>query len=363
MRLVYLTLEAPREGQASYTHVHEMIAGLKKRGWDIRLYQPSYTRKPISPNLLIRLVLCVALQIRLWLGWQRGAVIYVRGHYLAFPTALLARIFGIPIFHEINGPYEDVFVSYPALNSVRPVLIWMQRVQYRWATGLVAVTDELCQWAVRESGGVACQLISNGANITLFHPGVPRPAAVPEHYVVFFGGLARWHGIPLMLDAINHPDWPDAVHLVVIGDGQCSTLVHDAASRNQKVHALGRMAYLDLPPYVAHALAGLVPISNPGRRSETGLLPLKLFETLACGVPALVTDFPGQADLVRGASCGLVVPSDDPGALARAVASLAGDPSAAQAMGRRGHALVLADHSWDARAAQTDAMLRAGCAS
>ena len=359
MRLVYLTLEAPREGQASYTHVHEMIGGLKTRGWDIQLYQPPYTRQPVSPHLLMRLVLCMGLQIRLWLGWRRGAIIYVRGHYLAFPTAVLARILNVPIFHEINGPYEDVFISHPGLNRVRPVLIWMQRVQYRWATGLVAVTDELCRWAMQESGGVACQLISNGANTALFHPDAPSPPGVPERYVVFFGGLARWHGIPLMLDAINHPDWPDAVHLVVIGDGQCSALVHDAALRNPKIHAVGRVTYRNIPPYVAHAMAGLVPISNPGRRSETGLLPLKLFETLACGVPAIVTDFPGQADLVRGAACGLVVPPDDAGALARAVATLAGDAAIVQTMGRRGRALVVADHSWDARAAQTDAMLRA----
>ena len=49
--------------------------------------------------------------------------------------------------------------------------------------------------------------------------------------------------------------------------------------------------------------------------------PLKLFETLACGIPAIVSELPGQADLIREGRCGLVIPCNDPTALARAVAA------------------------------------------
>jgi len=87
--------------------------------------------------------------------------------------------------------------------------------------------------------------------------------------------------------------------------------------------------------------------------------PLKLFETLACGIPVIVSDLPGQADLVRAGRCGLVIPGNDPAALARAVAQLAAAPDEAREMGRRGAALVRAEHSWRARAIEIDKVLRA----
>ena len=97
LNLVYLTLEAPREGQASYVHVHEIINGLIKQGAAVKLYQPSYTLKPKSPALLLRLLHALWLQACMWFKWRKGSVLYVRAHSLAFPSAIIAKILKIPI--------------------------------------------------------------------------------------------------------------------------------------------------------------------------------------------------------------------------------------------------------------------------
>ena len=80
---------------------------------------------------------------------------------------------------------------------------------------------------------------------------------------------------------------------------------------------------------------------------------MKLFESLAAGTPVIASDLPFQADLVRGSGVGLVIPPSDPGALARAAAALLAEPEQARAMGARGRALVVGEHSWDRRAADT----------
>jgi glycosyltransferase involved in cell wall biosynthesis len=92
-------------------------------------------------------------------------------------------------------------------------------------------------------------------------------------------------------------------------------------------------------------------------------MPLKLFEALACGTPAIVTDLRGQADLVRTGECGLVVPVGDAEALARAVAELARDGERRNRLGSAGARLIAAEHSWDARAADTADILRAAIRS
>lgn len=356
--LAYLTLEAPRVGQASHVHVGEIIAGLKRRGWTVRLLQPSYTDRPERPSVPRRLLEYALVQARLWAGRRRGEAIYVRGHFMALPTAALAALFRIPIVHEVNGPYEDIYVTYPWLNRFRGLLNAMQRVQYRWASHLLPVTRDLADWLAAETGHSRITVNPNGANTDLFRCDAPPAPGLPDRrYVVFFGGLAAWHGVAPMLAAVQHPSWPAGVDLVVVGDGQERDKVRKAAAAGSSVHAAGYQPYSMVPGFVAPALCGLCTISDPGGRSRTGLLPLKLFETLACGVPVIVTDFPGQADIVREHACGLVVPVDDPAALARAVAELAADPARAKAMGTRGAAIVAAEYSWDRRAGDVAAVL------
>ena len=125
---------------------------------------------------------------------------------------------------------------------------------------------------------------------------------------------------------------------------------------------LGYRPHQQIPELVAGAIAGLIPITNPRGRSSTGISPLKLYETLACGIAAVVTDLPGQAEVVRAGACGVVIPCDDAAALAGAVAQLAADPTAAREMGRRGAEFVRREHSWAARAAEIDRVLRAALA-
>lgn len=365
LNLAYLTLEPPREGHASHTHVTEIIKGLEKRGWRVTLYKPSYTNKATSPSLPLRLLLCLWLQIQMWSQWKRGQVLYCRAHYLAFPSALVAKIFGVPIIHEVNGPYDDVFIAYPSLLRVKSLLIWTQRKQYEWANIVIAVTQQLCKIISMDINGRQVHFVRNGANTELFKSGYERPANAPLKYAIFFGSMAKWHRIDDILQAFAKPAWPSDTDLVLIGDGADKPLVDAAAASNSRIHALGRMKPADMPQYIANALCGLVTTSNvtqsteggaqaaTGSRAETGLYPLKLFETLACGTAAIVTDYPGQADLVRDGACGIVVAPDAPDEIANAVARLSADENTARAMGERAEVLVKQNHSWDRSAEET----------
>ena len=62
-------------------------------------------------------------------------------------------------------------------------------------------------------------------------------------------------------------------------------------------------------------------------------LPLSLLEASACGRPMVATDVPGCREVVRHGETGLLVPLDDPAALAGAIAQLAGDAAMRKRMG------------------------------
>lgn len=68
----------------------------------------------------------------------------------------------------------------------------------------------------------------------------------------------------------------------------------------------------------------------PSRREG---LPLSLLEASACGRPLIATDVPGCRDVVADGQTGLLVPLEQPEALAAAMATLAGDAGLRQRMG------------------------------
>ena len=80
----------------------------------------------------------------------------------------------------------------------------------------------------------------------------------------------------------------------------------------------------------------------PSREEAFGVA---LVEAMAHAKPAVVSDCEEPARIVRTADCGLVVPKDDPAALADALAALLADPARCEALGANGHASAAAHYS------------------
>lgn len=351
----YLCLQAPQAGQASYAHVLEIIKGLERCNWKVRLFEPSYTSSRKLPGAFGRLMGFLRAQWQL-LHSPRPDILYIRAHFAAWPSALWARLIGLPTVQEVNGPYEDLFIAWPWTQKMAKLFVWLMRSQLRWASVVIAVTPQLAEWVRKEAGHDRVFVVTNGANTNLFNPNAKVNTELPYPYVVFFGALAPWQGIRTLLEAVKTKYWPSDVRLVIMGDGAERPHVEKAASYGQVVY-LGPVAYHELPGIVAHSLAGLSPQNALAGRSKKGLLPIKVFETLACGVPVIVTDWPGQADLVRENQCGLVVPPDDPKAIAEAVAYLYYHPEERIMMGEKGRKLVELEYSWDRCAQKTSEIL------
>jgi len=102
---------------------------------------------------------------------------------------------------------------------------------------------------------------------------------------------------------------------------------------------------------IAHCVASTSPQSTTERGTE-GFSALKLYESMACGVPVIGSDYPGVGDVIRQYDCGIVVAPGDAEDLAQAVAELAAHPDKAAEMGRRGRRAVEEECSWAARAEQ-----------
>ncbi|MCT7995240.1 glycosyltransferase family 4 protein [Laspinema olomoucense] len=359
-RIAYLCLSSTNEGRgAEYAHVHEIINGLSELGFAVVLFEPKYSIGQQLPTKLERVKTFVEIQYNFFYSQQKFEVLYVRSHFAALPSILWAKIFGITVVQEINGSYEDLFISWPLTRKFSILFKCLMRIQMRFTDAFIAVTPQLQEWILRESSKKLAYVIPNGANTEIFSPQAKTTLNLPECYVVWFGSMAPWQGIETMLAAVEHSEWPRQVSLVLIGEGIEANKVKDAAIKNPKVVYLGRLPYAEVAGVVAKSIGGLIPKNNLGNcRFETGLSPLKLYETLSCGVPAIVTDFPGQADLIRSSKCGIVIAPENPKLLAEAVAFLHDNPGESQEMGESGRQVVNHEHSWKQRAKDTAEVIK-----
>jgi glycosyltransferase involved in cell wall biosynthesis len=357
--VAYLSLQATVEGQGSHAHVHEIVRGLRELGWGVELFEPTYASNRRKAGVLLRLREFLAVQARLIRRLRRADVVYIRWHFATILTALVARVAGKKVIQEVNGSYEDLFLAWPRARVARPLFEILQRAQLRMADGVVVVTDQLAAWVQREGARSPVKVIPNGANHVLFSPAAEPMPAMPAQYVVFVGSFAPWQGLETIVRALSARAWPSPVGLVLAGGGQMEALVHAAERKGARY--LGVVPYREVPSLLVGAIASLCcsQARTTGEAgSSTGVHPVKVFETMACGVPVIATDEVGQADLVRSTGAGIVIPPEDPDALAEAVAWMTAHPAERAEMGRLGRLAVEEKHSWLRRAEATSELLK-----
>jgi glycosyltransferase involved in cell wall biosynthesis len=74
-------------------------------------------------------------------------------------------------------------------------------------------------------------------------------------------------------------------------------------------------------------------------------LPLSLVEAMGAGLAVVATDVPGHSDVVVHGETGLLIPPEDPAALAGAISSLLSDPEQRRRMGEAGRHRALKEFS------------------
>jgi glycosyltransferase involved in cell wall biosynthesis len=272
LRIAYLALEAPVQGHAVHTHVHEIVRGLEANGWTVEPFFASRSGASAGRSLATRLADYAAVQFRLIRALPRFDALFIRGHFMALPAALAAKAARKTVVHEVNGVTDEIIVTYPWMRRMRRIVVALQRVQFRMADALFAVTSGLAEWARKQAGHDKVHIVPNGANAELFTPDGPRYTG-SSSYVIFVGGLVGWHGIGTMLSALRDQAWPAGVDLVVVGDGIERDQLARAEAGEPRLRWLRRQDYAAVPPLLRGALAALVPIDNPGGRSSAGVLP------------------------------------------------------------------------------------------
>ena len=114
---------------------------------------------------------------------------------------------------------------------------------------------------------------------------------------------------------------------VLAGEGPLESDLRAAAGREDLA---GRFEFLPWQADVPAFLSGLDAFALPSRFEG---LPFSLLESMAAGVPPVASDIPGVSEVVEDGRSGLLVPSQDPAALADALGRLEREPALRRSLG------------------------------
>lgn len=267
----------------------------------------------------------------------------------------IARRFGVPFVLEVRDLWPESIVAVGAVRR-SPIIRVFERLEqflYEQSDHIVVVTDAFKAAIVAK--GIDPEKISvvkNGADLRRY-PGPPTPeqrAAAKASFgldgrfvAAYTGTIGMAHRADVLYEAAAHTASPDVLYVVVgTGAERAALEARQQAAPRAGFRLLDKQPKERMPDLLAACDVSVVHLrDSPLFRT---VIPSKIFEAMAMGVPIVLGVRGETQEIVEASGAGLVVPPEDPGALAEAVERLRADPALHARMVAAGPAYVAATH-------------------
>jgi starch synthase len=171
--------------------------------------------------------------------------------------------------------------------------------------------------------------------------------------VVFVGRITRQKGVPVLLRAAAHLD-PEVQLVLCAGAPDTPELGEEVAglveelrkTRSGVIWLSGMLSKREVIQLLSHSTL----FACPSVYEPLGIVNL---EAMACGTAVVASSVGGIPEVVADGKTGLLVPPNDPEALAESINTLTRDPERARAMGTAGRERASTLFDWGRIAEQT----------
>lgn len=336
-------LPPPNGGMAMQTL--QLSRLLREQGLSVDLVQ---TNAPYRPRFVANwrglraLFRLLPYLLSVWRLAGRSDVIHLMANsgwswqLFSAPVLWLAPLRGTPVIVNYRGGEARDYLAASA-RWIKPTLAR--------AASLVVPSGFLQQ--VFDEYGVSSQVIPNIIDLQTFSPGQGREEG-GDFRLVITRNLEEIYGLDTAIRAlaIASAEVP-GLQLHIAGSGPLLASLQSLARELNvagQVQFVGRLERSQVVALYRDADAML----NPARVDN---MPNSVLEALACGLPVISTDVGGVPFIVEDGRTALLVPVDDPQAMARAILRLRADAPLGESLRASGQREVR-QYAWDRVGAQ-----------
>ena len=375
----------------SETFIAQELLGLERAGLDLRLYSMRHPTDPTTHPIHGEIQAPVSYlpeylhnaPARVWRAWRTvrrwpgygAARAMWRADYRRDRSRNRARRFGQAMVLAAEMPPEIAWIYAHFLHTPATVaryaaalrgLPWSCSAHAKdiWTTADWDKRDKLAdaQWTVTCTRAgrdhlaalaprpEAVQLLYHGLDLARFAPGEKAAAEGGNTLrILSVGRLVEKKGYDVLLDALGRLNGDPAFHFVHLGRWDLKDkLASQAAALGlaDRIDWRGPQSQTDV--LAAYRNADLfVLASRVAEDGDRDGLPNVLMEAMSQGLPCIATTVSGIPELIDDGETGLLVPPENPEALAAAIRCLAGDAGFRERLGAAARRRVERDFAFE----------------
>lgn len=269
-------------------------------------------------------------------------------------AAIPAKLRGARVVLDLHDLMPEFYASRfgGSMRSLPVRLVrWQERLSAALADRLITVTrlwrDSL---VARGRDPEKVSVVMNLPDEAIYAPRAPRVGPAGDVTVIYHGTLTHRYGVDLLVRALAAARSRIPLRGIIHGRGE---IVDDLSALIEEL-GLSDIVHLSRTPLPAAELAAMIASADIGvvpNRNDIftdGILPTKLMEYAALGIPAVVARSSATSEYFDEGMVRYVEPGDVQ-AMADAIVDLALDPEGRCEMASRAQAFTR-DHPWSAEA-------------
>ena len=255
---------------------------------------------------------------------------------------LVAALRRVPFVFELRDLWPASLEAVGALKG-SCLLRAFERLElflYRRASAVVCVTEAFVEDLVaRGIDREKLHVVTNGVDLDQYRPApenttFAREVGVEGRFVVgYVGTHGMAHALDKVLDAAALLRANTEIHFLFVGDGAARDELIEKARALDLTNVTFQVSLpkARMPEVWAACSLALVHLRDTPLFAT--VIPSKIFEAMGMGVPLVLAGPAGEASrIIARSRAGVVLPPEDPEALAAMVAALAVDPARVRSM-------------------------------
>lgn len=254
-----------------------------------------------------------------------------------WPAIIVKFIKRTLLFYIIYDFYGDNIVE---SSSIRQLVTFLEKLGIKYTDTLFLV-DESRYEQVKGSKIKKIVYIYNSPHD--IYPKKEIKNFNDDNFTIFYAGLLdNSRGIKYIINAINGLNF---VRLIIAGMGNCKNFIEETSKSQRNVNYVG---WLDHDEVLEMSLRAdvLFAFYDPIIPNNKYASPNKLFESMMCGKPIIVSDDSSMSSIVREEKCGIVVPYGNHEALKKAIIKLSTSPDFCKVLGLNGRKAYVDKYDW-----------------